>query len=381
MTKPVHSKTGASSAERWMNCPGSVNLCAALPPIENAADPEYRKDGTAAHAAAAYCMSGQCPEPWEIVGETFEGVEVDTGMADAIQVFVDKCGEAAKGADTLYVEAALSDPDNEWIYGTVDFAAVFPGLLIIKDYKHGQGIVVETANNVQMLYYAYLVLLKHPDVRRVELEIVQPRIPHEPEAPWLISADYVMEWAQSELIPALRRTETDDSLTAGPHCRFCHAKESLACPVLKQQTDDVLDLDIANIVGMTDQILLHWYPKIETVKMHLKAIGDETMRRLMGGGLKDNTVVKLVHKKANRVWKPEAIALFKERFGDKVLNPPEFKSPAEMEKIDTTAKKLVHEYAYTPQSGYTVANYDDKRAGVVVKTATATFASVLGEVE
>ncbi len=142
-----------------------------------------------------------------------------------------------------------------------------------------------------------------------------------------------------------------------------------------------MDLDPTQIVGMTDADLLAMWPKVETVKMHLKTIGDETMRRLMGGRMKDNTVVKLAHKKANRVWKAEAVAVFKERFGAKVYGDPEFKSPAEMEKIDATAKKMVHEYAYTPQSGYTVVDYDDKRAGVVIKTATETFKAALDTLE
>lgn len=365
--------------ERWLNCPGSVNLIKSLPKRDEGADPEYRVDGTAAHEAAAYCLMGSCPEPWELIGDKFGDpkVELDTDMANAIQVFVDECSELSKGAITTYVEAHLKDPDHDWCYGTVDFAAVFPGLIRMRDYKHGQGIVVITRDNPQMLYYAYLLLLLHPDVRQIEMRIVQPRVFHEPEEPWIVSAEYVMEWAEKTMIPAALRTETDNTLCSGEHCRFCDAKESLACPVLKKETAEVMDLDPTTIIGMTDEDLLAMWPKIDTVKMHLKAIGDEAMRRLMAGGMKENTVVKLVHKKANRVWKPEAIPLFKERFGDKTMNPPEFKSPAEMEKIDATAKKLVHEYAYTPQSGYTLAPADDKRAGVMVKTATETFAAVL----
>lgn len=380
---PVHSSRGASSMERWATCPGSINLIKSLPPQLEKADPEYRTEGSAAHEAAAYCLTGSLPEPWELIGQKFGDVptEITTEIADAIQVFVDECDELSAGAITTYVEAHLKDPDNPWCYGTVDFAAVFPGLIRMRDYKHGQGIVVITRDNPQMLYYAYLLLLLHPDVRQIEMRICQPRIPHEPEEPWIVSAEYVMEWAEKVMIPAALRTETDNTLCSGEHCRFCDAKEGLACPVLKQETAAVLDLDPTTIVGMADEDLLVMWPKIDTVKMHLKAIGDEAMRRLMAGGMKENTVVKLVHKKANRVWKAEAPAVFQERFGAKVMNPPVFKSPAEMEKIDATAKKMVHEYAYTPQSGYTLAPADDKRVGVVVKTATETFKAVLDTVE
>ena len=184
-TLPVHSPLGASSAERWSVCPGSVNLIKSLPKLPQA-DPEYRTSGTAAHDAIAYCLSGSGCDAWEIVGQSFGAVkvEVTVEMADAIQVFIDKANALAAGAQVTYIEAHLKDPDNKWAYGTIDFGAVHPGLLAVLDFKYGQGIRVETKGNVQMLYYAYLLLLKHPDVRKVSMEIVQPRIfREEPEEP------------------------------------------------------------------------------------------------------------------------------------------------------------------------------------------------------
>ena len=41
------------------------------------------------------------------------------------------------------------------------------------------------------------------------------------------------------------------------------------------------------------------------------------------------------------------------------------------------AKAMVKTYAYTPQSGLTVVDIDDKRPAVIVKTATEAFAKVL----
>ena len=168
-TLPVHSPLGASSAERWMNCPGSVSLCKSVVGLAEPADPEYRKEGTAAHSAIAYCLSGSCPEPWEVIGDKFDGVEVTTEMADAIQVFIDKANALSADAQATYVEEHLNDPDNKYAYGTIDYGAVHPGLLAILDFKYGIGVRVETHGNMQMLYYAYLVLLKHPDVRKMLL--------------------------------------------------------------------------------------------------------------------------------------------------------------------------------------------------------------------
>lgn len=372
---PIHSPLGASGADRWMNCPGSVNLIKALPKRDEKADPEYRTDGTAAHEAIAFCLSGGGCDAWEVIGEKFGDVktEITAEIADAIQVFIDAANKLAAGADHTYVEARISSPDQSLFYGTVDFAAIKDGTLYILDYKHGQGIVVETRNNAQMMYYAYGLLREHPDVRRVSMQIIQPRIPHQDMEPWIVPAEDIAQWAEEKLFPAMDRTKTDATLCPGQWCRFCEAKANLACPALKEQAETMMTFDPASVTVMADMELAKLWPTLDTLKMHIKAIGDETLRRLMAGGMKENGVCKLVHKKANRVWKPEAAELFKSRFGDKVWNTPEFKTPAEMEKLDADAKKMVHEYAYTPQSGYTVAEIEDRRAAVVIKTAVESF--------
>jgi len=58
-TLPKHSALGASSAERWMNCSGSVALIHALKSGEGYVEhnPNYRRDGVEAHALAAHCLA------------------------------------------------------------------------------------------------------------------------------------------------------------------------------------------------------------------------------------------------------------------------------------------------------------------------------------
>ena len=376
MTEPVHSPLGASSAERWMACPGSINLCKTIAPREDAADPEYRKEGTAAHAAIAYCLTGTPKDAWEAVGETMEGVVITSDIADAIQVFLDEVNPLAAGADCTYVETHLKG-EHPQEYGTIDFGAVKDGTLYVRDYKHGQGIVVETENNQQMMYYAHLLLLKHPDVRRVNIRIVQPRIPYAVCEPWEVPPEVIMDWADHVLLPAMRRTETDNTLVPGEHCRFCEAKETLVCPVIKDHFLALTVTDAKTTNTLSDTDLLNLYGLIAQAKMVIKALGDEAMRRMMANGLPDNGVIKLVNQKANRVWKSEAAAVLIARFGDKVWNAPEFKSPAEMEKVDPIAKKMAHEYAYTPQTGYTIVSVDDKRPAVKIQSATEQLAKAL----
>src|SRR6202142_1835353 len=54
---PLHSPLGASSAERWMACPGSTALVASLGPTDDQDDPEYRRRGILAHELASRCLT------------------------------------------------------------------------------------------------------------------------------------------------------------------------------------------------------------------------------------------------------------------------------------------------------------------------------------
>ncbi len=48
-----------------------------------------------------------------------------------------------------------------------------------------------------------------------------------------------------------------------------------------------------------------------------------------------------------------------------------------IDALGPDGKKITREWAYTPESGYTVALEDDKRPGVKVQTTTEVFAVAL----
>ena len=88
-TLPVHSPLGASSAERWMNCPGSVTLLQHLG-LDESEEPDYRREGIAMHEAAAHCLR-EGLDAWEIVNQTFYETLMTPELADPIQVYLDHC--------------------------------------------------------------------------------------------------------------------------------------------------------------------------------------------------------------------------------------------------------------------------------------------------
>lgn len=368
-----------------MSCPGSVELIRNLHIEEDTDEPDYRAQGTAAHEAIARCLR-EGLDAWEVMGwVTPNGIEVGTEIADAIQVYLDTVRPAFPGAVAVLIEEGISSDFHPDFYGTVDCAVIRdadnPGYfhLDVNDYKHGEGITVEVKNNPQLMYYAFGILANHPEINgTVRLRIVQPRGFHHDGIvrQWVTDADTIRAWAAGTLAPAMERTEFDTGLEAGSWCRFCPAK--LVCPLVEGLFRAAATYDPKRVVELSDKSLALSYQQLAAVKFYTKALEDETYRRLNLGQMEDCTdLVKLVYKKANRVWKPGAAQVLAEKFGPDAMTKPELKSPAEVEKLGVEAKSLVHEFAFTPETGLTVALASDSRVGVKVKTSSERFAGAI----
>lgn len=400
--RAAHSNLGASSAERWMNCPGSVAVIDAYE-MPQSDEPEYTKEGVAGHEAAADCLA-RGVDTWEITGEKYHDIVIDPDMAGAIQQYLDRVRPSipADGFHSFqfFIEAKLSAPDiHEKMFGSVDFGAVakihdvnngWP-FLDITDLKMGKGIIVEVIDNPQMKYYAFMLIHTKfkdlPDDFPVRLTIVQPRgwsdESHIRE--WWTTVGAIKAWVVRDLLPAMNSTDT--ALVAGEWCRFCPAK--IACPLLESLFRAAAECDPKAIVDLSGPALGLAYGKREAVKFYLKALEGEVYRRNMIGG--DVPGTKLVNKRADRIFKDEvfeevegikvAIPLVeaaRKRFGDAGFTSPALKSPAQIEAIGSKeAKNFVAEYAYMPVTGLTVALASDKKAGVTIATVQERFGAAL----
>src|ERR1700676_5554275 len=132
---PEHSPLGASSAERWINCPGSVALIHAIKTGETPEedDPHYRRDGVQAHALAAHCL-GNDTDAWE-GADQYLGLTED--MMSAVQVYLDFVRKLP-GRDR-YTELKMHRPEfHQSAFGTMDFAALMATVneADFVDYKH-----------------------------------------------------------------------------------------------------------------------------------------------------------------------------------------------------------------------------------------------------
>ncbi len=372
-----HSPLGASGAERWMHCPGSVVLVQRFgKPDEQGDGPDYRWQGTVAHAAIADCLTNGL-EAWEVVGREYEGHVLTADLAEGVAFYLSVVTPLMPERGLCYIEERLSAPDiHPALFGTVDLGFFTGHTLRIFDYKNGAGVSVDVEENPQEMYYAFLLLVKlqadHPEtfgdrVKHVELTIVQPNDfnPAGKVRTWLTTPDHILDWGYNTLVAAMCETDKGaNKLDVGSHCRFCPAK--IICPAQQLLFGQLAAANPADAKWMTDPELSRFYELMEPARMFIKAVEEETFARLMNGA--ELSTAKLVKKQADRVWKDEALQRFSTLFGTEAFTTPKLKSPAEMEKIPM-AKPLVREFAFTPDTGLTVKPISAK--GLAVKPPKA----------
>lgn len=380
---PEHSPLGASSAERWMNCPGSVALIQALGPQED--EPEYREEGTRAHALAADCLNRGL-DCWEAMADH---PLATSEMSDAVQTYLDYVrGIIGDERSRRYVELGVSHQEfHPQMFGTLDYAFLHhhaDGRSEFVDYKHGVGVVVDVEDNPQLKYYAFALLNgeqwpvdlpRVPDDHRIRLTIAQPRAWMEPIRSWDTTAGAIREWATTELHGAMEKAG-EATFKLGEHCRFCPAK--LVCPAMRKLGADAamagyaVQADPEGLALCDDAWVGQWYGRLNELKMFVKAITDETARRLNAGAAVPGA--KLVHAKVDRVWK-EGAATALEVFGDAAWEPRKLLSPAKVEALPG-GKEFVAEYSQKPEAGLTVAPESDKRTAQKAATNEEVFAGV-----
>lgn len=345
----AHSEIGASSAHRWLNCPGSVRLYRQLTERKSTI---FADMGTAAHELAEGCFLTN-EDPIACLGNVVtindNTITIDEKIVRGVGIYVDKVrSDLAEFGGELKVEQSFS---LEWLYpgmfGRND-ACIVPkehfGTLRVYDYKNGSKNVL-AKNNPQMMYYALGALGEHnlSLAETVVLTIVQPNTwVKDPIDSWEISVPDLYAWGHDVLLPAAKATQEPNApCISGDWCQFCEA--SHLCPTRTEEALAKLDppKDGKLVASLPDPKLISvdklgamvsffTSPQFETwVKAITEAERDLFNRGVNIPGRKMITIEKL----SNRKWanETEAINVLKE-YGDEIwVN--ELKSPAQIEKV------------------------------------------------
>lgn len=235
-----HSSIGASSSDRWLNCPGSIELAKQLPKEGSSI---YAARGTAAHLVLEKCFN-TTKDPWSFEGFEYEGGELDDEDIEAVESSIEYLDDEAEGM-TIYKETKinLSKPIYAGLWGTADIVMESEDktILIVDDYKHGV-TYVEVENNSQLVYYALGAIWKLAKdlvpifgwggvYKEVWIGIVQPRCGHKkgPNRRWLVPPEVLDSFAEELRLGAIKTEQPNAEIKEGKHCSWCPAVS--VCPL------------------------------------------------------------------------------------------------------------------------------------------------------
>jgi len=394
--KTAHSSIGASSAYRWIACPGSVRLSLGIPNTSSG----YAKEGTAAHELAAKCLRGGTDAAMHIgsfITVEDEKFRVTDEMAEAVQVYLDTIREDLTSLQGCQIDYKIEQSFNlDWLrpnmFGTNDcIVGEFLGTLRVYDYKHGRGVVVDSEDNAQTMYYG-LGAGHGQGYEEVELIIVQPRAQSKdgPVRRCLMTMNQLERWGQEVLLPAAKATENPEApLCAGEHCGFCPAR-----PICPKQREAVLEiaqgafdevpspppdpetLDFPTLKKVADasNMIESW---LKSVKDHIRTLLETGKAQPIQIGY------KFVQGRASRSWTDEKAAeeWLSMIVEPELLRPPsDLISPAKAEALlkDKELKKSMADLVSTVRGKQLVALSDPRP---MVEPAIAAFSDVPTEAD
>jgi hypothetical protein len=301
-------------------------------------------------------------------------------MLDAVQVYIDHINDlrSIKGSA---VETVESSGDLSWlglpeVYGTADYTRSYPfQTLYVRDYKHGQGVLVDAEDNPQLMTYALIAGQEMFETyAAINVGIVQPRGKGgEQVKVWETTPDKVLEWVETVLKPTVKLALSDDApLNPGEkQCQWCRAKDicpALATKALQVAQEDFKDFAQIKPDEMVESVpiekVAQVYSQIGLLKSFIKAVEGRVFSELSSG----NTVpgYKLVSGRRSRSWSDEKAA--EDCLRGKGIDPYEYSllSPNKAEKALGKQKGEIKDLIKVSEGNPVIVPEDDKRKSITV---------------
>lgn len=382
----AHSPLGPSSADRWLNCPGSVLASQGVTEVES----EYALEGTAAHSLAEKCRALNQPAKKFLGGKIFverqdktqKSFEVTPEMVAGVQDFLDFVN-ALPGND--FNEAQVSYA--AWVpegFGTMDSARGNDGTVYITDLKFGKGVQVWAKDNSQLKLYALGFYHDYGwlyDIETFHLTVHQPRLDHVDE--WDISLVDLLRWADEVIRPtAAIALQPGAPFKAGTHCKFCKLK--FTCDVrtkwvLEQVTGDQAS-EFENLEAFMDKLeprkadrlggvlLAKALSAIDAIESWCKDVAAHAMREIQQG--KEVGDWKLVEGRSKRKWIDGdtviAGVLKAEGLKEEMIYTKKLITPPAAEKLVGKKNPIMKAYVRKPPGRPKLAPGDDPRPAMTM---------------
>ncbi len=309
-----HARLSPSKSKQWSTCTASLDFIDSNRhrlPVENTV---YADEGTRAHdwgEKALQAVFNGKPKP-----------DIPPELVLPVGTYVKACAALYKPGSTIFIERKVPlfyAPDD---IGTVDFAIVTGDAIHVRDYKHGEGVLVRSVENTQLAIYAWSIicdlqdagLYEFPPSTPVTIHAIQPRHREWVDEPWETTVGELSQFCAT-LLPAV------DTILGRPGaaepvfhvseegCRFCpargfcpeRAKGLHALPTSVNPLTEFDNLEKPEPNSLTDEQLLNIYRNAKLIKSFIDDVeGHLTYLANSGNPLEGTKLV--AGRQGNRAW-------------------------------------------------------------------------------
>ena len=371
-----HALLSASSSHRWLHCNPSARLEREFADRETIAAAE----GTAAHALAEHKLKRKLKLRSERPVSPFDTDEMEVctdDYADFVMEQVTK--ERRRDLDTqVFIEQRLDFscyvPEG---FGTGDCLIVSRGRLHIIDLKYGQGLLVDSEENPQMMLYALAALNQYEEqyqIKKVKLTIFQPR--RDNVSTWETTVAKLKKWATKDLVPKAQRAfRGEGEYCPGEWCIFC--KAAVKCRARAEDKLRLAQSEFKMPPLLTDAEIESVLAKLPDIKKWADEIQEYALAKAIAG--KEWTGFKLVEGRSVRKFTDErAVVKAANEAGYHDIYKQTLISLTEMEKLMGKAEfsKVLGALVTKPQGKPTLVPDTDKRQAISVSNPKSEFSEI-----
>ena len=310
----AHAFLSPSASHRWLNCPPSAKLCAALPDQTS----PYAAQGTDAHELCAYlvekALGRDVKDPTESL--SYYDAEMQTcaeGYAEFVMQEYELAKQTCPDTDVLIEQKVDFSKWVEGGTGTADCILLSDGTAEIIDYKHGLGVMVsaeseEFGGNPQLMCYALGLIDMFDGIYNIDtirMAIYQPR--RDNVSICQMSKDDLMKWAEETLAPtAILATKGEGEFKAGDHCQFCKVKAT--CRKRAEYNLEMAKYDFEVPATLEDHEIEAILMKVDQLTSWAEDVKEYALNQALQG--KEYEHFKVVEGRSNRKYTDENAVAF-----------------------------------------------------------------------
>ena len=360
----THSKLAPSAAERWINCPASVEMSEQFPDTTSI----YAAEGTIAHKLGDIKLRHSILKQ-QIEKDELEEIYTSEFFSEDMEDYTDEY--------LVYVRSLIQSPETTVLTethldlsfiapdtgGIADCILVYDDTLHIVDFKYGKNVEVKAQDNPQLMLYALgackLLDGLIYDIKNVVIHIVQPRMNNNTSASY--TKDELYKWMDKTVKPQANKALNNSlEIKVGSWCKFCRAKT--ICREYAKRYD--LDFKSENPNLLTNDEIAQRIKKLAGLDGYLKDLQDYALTHILDG--ESFPGFKVVAGKSTRTWtnQEEAFQIAQANgFDHSILFVQKPLTLAQVEKVmgRKTFNALLSDYVVKPPGKPTLVPEDDPR--------------------